>query len=61
VLIALMVLSYVTLQGLSDRYDHEYSFGVALCAWFWHALGIAWIFILGAYGIVSWFLVLRVK
>jgi len=61
VLVALMVLSYVTLQGLSDRYDHEYSFGVAVCAWFWHALGIAWIFILGAYGIVSWFLVLRVK
>jgi cytochrome c oxidase subunit 3 len=61
VLVALMVLSYVTLQGLSDRYDHEYSFGVTFCAWFWHALGIAWIFILGVYGIVSWFLAMCAK
>jgi cytochrome c oxidase subunit 3 len=58
--VALMVLSYVTLRGLSDRYDHEYSFGVAFCAWFWHILGILWVFILGAYGVVSWFLALVV-
>jgi heme/copper-type cytochrome/quinol oxidase subunit 3 len=58
--VALMVLSYVTLRGLSDRYDHEYSFGVAFCAWCWHILGIFWVFILGAYGVVSWFLALFV-
>jgi cytochrome c oxidase subunit 3 len=60
VCVALMFLSYVTLWGFCDRYDHEYSFGVALCAWFWHILGILWVFILGTYGIVSWFLALRV-
>jgi cytochrome c oxidase subunit III len=60
VTIALMVLSYVTLQGLSDRYDHEYSFGVAACTWFWHILGILWMFILGAYMTISWFLATRV-
>jgi heme/copper-type cytochrome/quinol oxidase subunit 3 len=60
VIVALMVLSYVTLQGLSDRYDHEYSFGVTVCSWFWHILGILWIFILGVYGVVSWFLATRV-
>jgi cytochrome c oxidase subunit 3 len=59
VIVALMVLSYVTLQGLSDRYDHEYSFGVTVCTWFWHILGILWIFILGVYGVVSWFLATR--
>lgn len=60
VTIALGVLSYVTLQGLSDRYDHEYSFGVAVCTWFWHILGILWVFILGAYLVISWFLATRV-
>jgi heme/copper-type cytochrome/quinol oxidase subunit 3 len=60
VLVALMVLSYVTLQGFSDRYDHEYSFGVTVCTWFWHILGILWVFILGVYGVVSWFLATRV-
>jgi cytochrome c oxidase subunit III len=59
VTVALMVLSYVTLRGLSDQYDHEYSFGVAACAWFWHILGVLWIFILGAYGVVAWFLAMR--
>jgi len=56
VTVALMVLSYVTLQGFANRYDHEYSFGVAVCGWFWHILCIMWIFILGAYGIVFGFL-----
>jgi cytochrome c oxidase subunit III len=60
VTVALMFLSYVTLQGISERYDHEYSFGVTVCTWFWHILGILWIFILGVYGVVSWFLATRV-
>ncbi len=60
VVVALLILTYVTLRGLSDRYDHEYSFGVAACAWCWHGLGIAWIFILGAYVIIYEFLAIRV-
>jgi heme/copper-type cytochrome/quinol oxidase subunit 3 len=59
VIVALMVLSYVTLQGFSDRYDHEYSFGVSVCTWFWHILGILWVFILGAYAVVAGFLTIR--
>jgi heme/copper-type cytochrome/quinol oxidase subunit 3 len=60
VTVALLVLTYVTLRALGDRYDHEYSFGVAFSARFWHILGILWIFILGAYGIVYGFLAIRV-
>jgi cytochrome c oxidase subunit III len=57
--VALMFLAYVTLRGLNDRYDHEYSFGVSVCAWFWHVLAVLWVFILGAYAIVCLFLNLR--
>ncbi len=60
VVVALFFLSYVNLQSHADRYDHEYSFGVAVCAWFWHILGVLWFFILGAYGIVYSFLSIRV-
>jgi cytochrome c oxidase subunit III len=60
VVVLLLVLAYVTLRGLNDRYDHEYSFGVAVCGWYWHALGILWLFILGAYLIVYQFLAMRV-
>ncbi|MDA1015057.1 MAG: hypothetical protein O3A00_11480 [Planctomycetota bacterium] len=44
--VALMFLVFVTLKGLADRYDHESYWGVTVCAWFWHVLGIAWIAIL---------------
>ena len=44
--VALLFLSYVTVQAFSDRYDHEYYWGVTICAWFWHALGIVWVAIL---------------
>lgn len=44
--LALLFLVWVTLSALADRYDHEYSWGVALCAWFWHGLGIVWLGIL---------------
>jgi len=40
--LALMFLVWVTLGACADRYDHEYFWGVVVCAWFWHALGIAW-------------------
>lgn len=50
-LLALMFLVWVTLSALADRYDHEYSWGVTVCAWFWHALGIVWLLILVVFAI----------
>lgn len=44
--VAMMFLVYVTLKGIAERYDHEYYWGVTVCAWFWHVLGIAWVAIL---------------
>ena len=37
--LALLFLIWVTLNALADRYDHEYFWGVRVCAWFWHGLG----------------------
>ncbi len=48
-LVALLFVVYVLLRALADRYDHEYSWGVVFCTWFWHALGIAWVVIAGAF------------
>lgn len=44
--VAMLFLCYITIQAMADRYDHEYFWGVVVCAWFWHALGVAWIAIL---------------
>ncbi|HEY2253850.1 MAG TPA: hypothetical protein VGH74_22400 [Planctomycetaceae bacterium] len=44
--LALLFLIWVTLSALGDRYDHEYFWGVRVCAWFWHGLGIVWLCIL---------------
>lgn len=44
--VAMMFLVYVTLKSFTDRYDHEYYWGVTVCAWFWHILGIVWMAIL---------------
>lgn len=52
-LIAQSVLLWVTLAAHYDRYDHEYYFGVTFAAWFWHALGIAWLAILFVFSIVT--------
>lgn len=41
-IIALLFLCYITVQAAADRYDHEYYWGVTVCAWFWHALALAW-------------------
>jgi heme/copper-type cytochrome/quinol oxidase subunit 3 len=60
VVVALLVLTWVTLRALADRYDHEYSFGVLACGWGWHILGILWVFILGAYLICYQVLAIRV-
>jgi len=48
-LVALLFVSFVFLRAFADRYDHEYSWGVTFCAWFWHALGIAWMAIMAAF------------
>lgn len=47
IVIAMLFLSYIMVQTSGDRYDHEYNFGVRFTAWFWHALGLVWIAILG--------------
>ena len=51
--VALMFLSYVTIKGFAARYDHEYYWGVQICTWFWHALGVIWLAILGVFLITA--------
>lgn len=51
--VAILFLAYVVVNANSDRYDHEYYFGVTVCAWFWHALGILWIAVLVVIAIAS--------
>jgi cytochrome c oxidase subunit 3 len=51
--LALLFLVWVTLNALADRYDHEYFWGVTVCASFWHLLGIAWIVILAVFLIAA--------
>lgn len=51
--VALMFLVFVTTQAFADRYDHEYYFGVTICTWFWHALGVVWLVVMVVIGIVS--------
>jgi heme/copper-type cytochrome/quinol oxidase subunit 3 len=51
--LALLFLVWVTVGALADRYDHEYFWGVTLCAWFWHALGLVWCLILAVFLMVT--------
>lgn len=51
--VALLFVVFVFLQGLANRYDHEYSWGVTFCAWFWHALGIIWLVIVAGFVIAA--------
>jgi heme/copper-type cytochrome/quinol oxidase subunit 3 len=51
--VALMFLVFVTVQAFADRYDHEYYWGVTICGWFWHILGIAWLVVLAVMVIAS--------
>ena len=46
VVLALLVLTLVTVQAFNDRYDHEYYWGVSFCAGFWHFLGLIWLSVL---------------
>jgi len=45
-LVAIMSLSYVTVQACADKYDHEYHWGVTVCSCLWHFLGVVWIGVL---------------
>jgi cytochrome c oxidase subunit 3 len=51
--VAVLFLAFVSARAQADRYDHEYYWGVSICGWFWHALGIAWLFILLILGIAA--------
>ena len=44
--IALLFVTWITVNAFANRYDHEYSGSVTFCAWFWHTLGIVWLAIL---------------
>jgi heme/copper-type cytochrome/quinol oxidase subunit 3 len=50
-IVALLFLIFVTLHALNDRYDHEYFWGVTVCKYFWHCLGVVWCAILGVIAI----------
>lgn len=49
--LALLLVVFVTLRAMMDRYDHEYFWGVVCCAWFWHALDAIWLAILAVLAI----------
>ncbi len=51
--VAMLFLVFITVQAFADRYDHEYYWGVTVCTRFWHALGIAWVVVLGVIAITS--------
>lgn len=50
--VAVLFVCFVLARALADRYDHEYYWGVSVCAWFWHVLGIAWLAILVVFSLV---------
>ncbi len=51
--VAVWFLIFVTVWALADRYDHEYHWGVTVCAWFWHALSVIWLAVLAVVAIAS--------
>ena len=53
VVVALLFVVFIYLRALADRYDHEYSWGVAFCGWFWHGLGIIWIAIMAVFTVAG--------
>jgi len=52
-IVALLFLVFVTVQAHAHRYDHEYYWGVLVCSWFWHALTVLWLAVLGVVAIAS--------
>ncbi len=53
VVVALLFVVFIYLRALADRYDHEYSWGVTFCGWFWHGLGIIWIAIMAIFTVAG--------
>ena len=51
--VALMFLVFVTLRAHNDRYDHEYYWGVVVCGYFWHFLGVVWLGILCVFALAT--------
>ncbi len=47
--VAMLFMCYVTVRALMGRYDHEYYLGITVCTYFWHALGVVWVVILGVF------------
>ncbi len=50
-LMAVMSLAYVTVRAYADKYDHEYHWGVTVCNFFWHFLGVVWVGVLAVIAI----------
>ncbi len=50
-IMAVLSLCYVTVRAFADKYDHEYHWGVTLCANFWHFLGMVWVGVLAVIAI----------
>lgn len=53
VVVATLFLSLITVRTFADRYDHEYYWGVSVCALLWHGLGIIWLAILAVFAIAA--------
>lgn len=51
--VALLFLVFVVVRAFADRYDHEYYWGVTVCTFFWHLLGLVWIAILAVFAIAD--------
>ena len=53
VVVALLFVVFIYLRALTDHYDHEYSWGVSCCGWFWHGLGLVWIAIMAVFTVAG--------
>lgn len=49
--VATLFIAFVATRASVNRYDHEYYWGVSVCAWFWHGLGAAWLFVLAIFAV----------
>jgi len=49
--VAALCLAWVIVSASANRYDHEYCWGVTICSFFWHVLGIVWLAILATFAI----------
>jgi heme/copper-type cytochrome/quinol oxidase subunit 3 len=49
--VVVLATAFVTARTFAGRYDHEYYWGVVVCGWLWHVLGIVWAAILVVFAI----------